>query len=65
MKVRASNINWPKQPAQISVETVSLQMEMQNYGKTKSKSVKSARAFLRSVGLEISAHGAIVNGKTV
>lgn len=56
--------SWPKQvgPSQ-SKNRASRQVEMSEYAKNVGKSSRSARAYLRSVGLEISRNGKICNAR--
>lgn len=56
-------VEWPKKNCVISGKSNSelLREEMLAYAKRKGKGVRSARQFLRSVGLEISNRGVITN----
>lgn len=56
-------VEWPKKDRKMNVKnnTVFLREEMLAYARRKGKDVRTARHFLRSVGLEISGRGVIIN----
>ncbi len=56
--------SWPKQVGvSQSKNRTSRQIEMSEYAKNKGKNTRSARAYLRSVGLDISSKGKICNAR--
>lgn len=60
--------NWPKQSSYCNHdEDLSiLQREMKRYMQEKTKTVRTARHFLRAVGLEINSNGYLLSGgKTI
>ena len=58
---KGERISWPKKPAVVRAEdtTALLQMKMRQYGQEKARTVRTARRFLRTVGLEIASDGKI------
>lgn len=56
-------IEWPKKDCKVGGKNnmVYLREEMLAYARRKGKDVRTARHFLRSVGLEISNRGVIIN----
>ncbi len=55
--------SWPKQGDSHSKNRTSIQVEMFEYAKNIGKNTRSARAYLRSVGLDISKNGEICNAR--
>lgn len=55
--------SWPKQGSSHSKNRTSRQVEMSEYAKNIGKNTRSARAYLRSVGLDISKNGEICNAR--
>lgn len=58
-------VTWPKKDSEKKgLKAIHIE-EMRTYSMSKTKSVRSARSFLRSVGLNISSKGNIITGKSI